>query len=139
MKKLRSKIPAIIAMTLALFVFGFMIACLIAVFTCPPVEDGIGLSFAFWVYGMSIATLSFVFYIWDAILSFHKASHKIDPVFNIVLGIYLLAATALLIILSGVTPLMVIVWNVIYLSIFVLEFFSIVRQKKAVTETSACT
>lgn len=134
MKKLRSKIPAMIAMFLALFTFGFMIAMFISDLFSPPVEfeGGIGFGFACWIYGMAIAVHSLVFYFFDALLTLHKATLKIDPVFNTIVGTSLLVAIALLIILSRGVLLMVILWNVIFLAIFVLEIISICRQLKKV-------
>ena len=129
MNKLRSKIPAMIAMVISLVSFGFMIASLVTL-NVPPNGETYHPSFAFWIYAVIIAALSFIFYFVDALLSLHKATLKIDTLFNTVLGIVLLVGIAILVCTTYADTAIIVLWNIGHLAMFVLEVISICRHLK---------
>ena len=142
MKKLRSKIPAMIATKISLFSLVLLLLSLLCTLVPSSVQTIFGLSILVGVVGLLIALLSSVFYLIDAVLSLRKAIRKNDPVFNAILGIFLLVAIPLLVICSGVVKILtdaaggkilpLIFWILGYLAIFVLEIISICRQLKKV-------
>lgn len=131
MKKLSSKIPAIIAMHMAVFSLGLLIASLIAlIHEVEPEFGGVSRSFAFWVYAVIISTVSLVFYSVDAVFSIIKAVHKIHPRFNIVLAVLLIGAIPMMWFVGQKLGINIYIFYSYYFAIFVLEIISVIKHIK---------
>ena len=60
MKSLSSKIPAMIAMLIAIFSLGLLITAFIVSINEVEPESGVSKSFAFWVYAVLTSILSLI-------------------------------------------------------------------------------
>lgn len=129
MKRTTTKIPAMIAMIISLLSFGFMIASLMAEYTVSPAEEGVGASFALWIYGTLLALISVALYTVDAVLSVRKVFNKVHPVFNFLLSALLFLAIPTVLFLGCSPGFGTYVWNVYHLLIFTLEIISIAKHR----------
>ena len=130
MKNVSTKIPAIIAMLIALFSLVLLItASIVSIDEVEP-EMGVSKSFAFWVFAVITSMLSLIFYFIDAVMSIVKAILKIHPVFNIVLAVMLLGAIPMMLFVGGKLGINIFIYFSYYLSIFVLEIISIIKHIK---------
>ena len=134
MNKLRSKIPAMIAMAISLISFGFMLSSLYTL-NAPSNGEAHHPSFAYWIFAVIMALFSFILYFLDALLSFYKAKLKIDARFNTALGIALIVIIAILTCTTYADTTIIIFWNVGHIAILVLEIISMARHKKAVAKS----
>ena len=129
MKKLYSKIPAMIAMLIALVSFGLLIVAFISPNNVHP-DSSVSEQFAFWVYAVIASIVSLVFYSIDAIISIEKAISKIHPIFNAVLALLLIGAIPMMFFVGGKLGYNIYIYFSYYLAIFVLEIISIVKHIK---------
>ena len=130
MKNVSTKIPAIIAILIALFSLVLLItASIVSIDEVEP-EMGVSKSFAFWVFAVITSMLSLIFYFIDAVMSIVKAILKIHPVFNIVLAVMLLGAIPMMLFVGGKLGINIFIYFSYYLSIFVLEIISIIKHIK---------
>ena len=120
MKSLYSKIPAMIAMLIAIFSLGLLITAFI----------GVSKSFAFWVYAVLTSILSLIFYFVDAVISVVKAFLRIHPIFNIVLALLLVGAIPMMLFVGVKLGINIYIYFSYYLTIFVLEIVSIIKHIK---------
>ena len=127
MKSLSSKIPAMIAMLIAIFSLGLLITAFIV-----PVkpESGVSKSLAFWVYAVITSMLSLIFYFIDAVLSVVKAFLRIHTIFNIVLALLLVGAIPMMLFVGAKLGINIYIYFSYYLTIFVLEIVSIIKHIK---------
>ena len=135
MKNVSTKIPAIIAMLIALFSLGLLIAAfIVSINEVVPEggipEGGVSKSFAFWVYAVITSILSLIFYFVDAVMSIAKAILKIHPVFNIVLAVMLFGAIPMMLFVGAKLGINIYIYFSYYLAIFVLEIVSIIKHIK---------
>ena len=130
MKHVSTKIPAMIAMLIALFSLGLLITAFIVSIDEVEPEMGVSKSFAFWVYAVITSMLSLIFYFVDAVMSIAKAILKIHPVFNIVLAVMLLGAIPMMLFVGAKLGINIYIYFSYYLAIFVLEIVSIVKHIK---------
>ena len=86
MKSLSSKIPAMIAMLIAIFSLGLLIAAFIVSINEVEPESGVSRSFAFWVFAVITSMLSLIFYFIDAVFSIIKAFMKIAKFLHIMVN-----------------------------------------------------
>ena len=136
MKKVSTKIPAMLGMLLALAVFFFLAKG--ALYSMVPnlFDDGSSIydpELTAWgsgLFALVVSALSMIFYMVDAVLSAIKAFLKIHPIFNAVLAATILICTvfAVLIISNVLVTAVNLVWYVCYFAIFILEIVSIVRH-----------
>ena len=130
MKKLYSKIPAMIAMLIAIFSLGLLITAFIVSINEVEPESGVSKSFAFWVYAVITSMLSLIFYFVDAVISVVKAFLRIHPIFNIVLALLLVGAIPMMLFVGAKLGINIYIYFSYYLAIFVLEIVSIVKHIK---------
>ena len=130
MKNVSTKIPAMIAMLIALFSLGLLITAFIVSIDEVEPEMGVSKSFAFWVFAVITSMLSLIFYFIDAVLSIIKAFMKIHPIFNIVLALLLIGAIPMMLFVGGKLGINIYIYFSYYLSIFVLEIVSIIKHIK---------
>ena len=130
MKSLSSKIPAMIAMLIAIFSLGLLItAFMVSIIEVVP-EGGVSKSFAFWVYAVLTSILSLIFYFVDAVISVVKAFLRIHPIFNIVLALLLVGAIPMMLFVGAKLGINIYIYFSYYLAIFVLEIVSIIKHIK---------
>lgn len=114
MKKLLSKIPAMIAMVITLFSFFYYAQS----FTATEYDV--------WLLSVIVAMLSMVFYLIDTVISLVKAAKKEDSNFNYLLALVLTGGIPMIIFFAGSgKDYFNVIWNVYYLFMFVLEIISI--------------
>ena len=130
MKSLSSKIPAMIAMLIALFSLGLLITAFIVSVNEVELESGVSKSFAFWVYAVLTSILSLIFYFVDAVISVVKAFLRIHPIFNIVLALLLVGAIPMMLFVGAKLGINIYIYFSYYLTIFVLEIVSIIKHIK---------
>ena len=130
MENVSTKIPAMIAMLIALFSLGLLITAFIVSIDEVEPEMGVSKSFAFWVYAVITSILSLIFYFVDAVMSIAKAILKIHPVFNIVLAVMLFGAIPMMLFVGGKLGINIYIYFSYYLTIFVLEIVSIIKHIK---------
>lgn len=123
MKTLLSKLPAVLAMGIALISFVFYVQSLF-----EPISD-------IWIGSVIMAVLSLPFFLVDAVISLVKAVKKQDTRFNAILALAIIGLCPMVGIFGGSgRDLFNVIWNVYYLMVFVLEILSI---KKAVAVMQA--
>ena len=131
MKKLYSKIPAMIGMLIAVISFGLLAAAfVVSVHEAEP-EMGVSRSFALWVFAVITSMLSLIFYLVDALLSIIKAFDRVFPLFNGVLAFLLIGAVPMAIFVGGGLGVNIYIYFSYYLLIFLLEIVSIVKYIKS--------
>ena len=130
MKSLSSKIPAMIAMLIAIFSLGLLITAFIVSINEVEPEMGVSRSFAFWVFAVITSMLSLIFYFIDAVMSVVKALMKIHTIFNIVLALLLVGAIPMMLFVGAKLGINIYIYFSYYLAIFVLEIVSIVKHIK---------
>ena len=130
MKQIASRIPAMIGMGISLFSFGFVIAGLIASFIVPPPETGNGMGFNMWIFSVLIAMLSLVFYIIDGVISIWRTIKKENTLFNKILLIVIFGSIPMMINVGACLGINILIWNLYYLTMFILEAISISKQWK---------
>ena len=130
MKKIHSKIPAMIAMLIALFSLGLLITAFVVSINEVEPEMGVSKSFAFWAFAVITSMLSLIFYFIDAVFSIIKAFMKIHPIFNIVLALLLIGAIPMMLFVGGKLGINIYIYFSYYLLIFVFEIISIIKHIK---------
>ena len=130
MKNVSTKIPAMIAMLIALFSLGLLITALIVSIDEVEPEMGVSKSFGFWVYAVTTSILSLIFYFIDAVMSVIKAILKIHPVFNIVLAVMLFGAIPMMLFVGAKLGINIYIYFSYYLAVFVLEVVSVIQHVK---------
>ena len=130
MKSLSSKIPAMVAMLIAIFSLGLLITAFIVSINEVEPESGVSKSFAFWVYAVLTSILSLIFYFVDAVISVVKAFLRIHPIFNIELALLLVGAIPMMLFVGAKLGINIYIYFSYYLTIFVLEIVSIIKHIK---------
>ena len=130
MKSLSYKIPAMVAMLIAIFSLGLLITAFIVSINEVEPESGVSKSFAFWVYAVLTSILSLIFYFVDAVISVVKAFLRIHPIFNIVLALLLVGAIPMMLFVGAKLGINIYIYFSYYLTIFVLEIVSIIKHIK---------
>ena len=130
MKSLSSKIPAMIAMLIAIFSLGLLITAFMVSINEVEPESGVSKSFAFWVYAVLTSILSLIFYFVDAVISVVKAFLRIHPILNIVLALLLVGAIPMMLFVGAELGINIYIYFSYYLTIFVLEIVSIIKHIK---------
>ena len=130
MESLSSKIPAMIAMLIAIFSLGLLITAFIVSINEVEPESGVSKSFAFWVYAVLTSILSLIFYFVDAVISVVKAFLRIHPMFNIALALLLVGAIPMMLFVGAKLGINIYIYFSYYLTIFVLEIVSIIKHIK---------
>ena len=130
MKKIYTKIPAMIAMLIAILSLGLLITAFIVSINEVEPEMGVSRSFAFWAFAVITSMLSLIFYFIDAVISVVKAFLRINPIFNIVLAVLLVGAIPMMLFVGAKLGINIYIYFSYYLTIFVLEIVSIIKHIK---------
>ena len=130
MKRLYSKIPAMIAMLIAIFSLGLLITAFIVSINEVEPESGFSTSFACWVYAVITSMLSLIFYFVDAVISVVKAFLRIHPIFNIVLALLLVGAIPMMLFVGAKLGINIYIYFSYYLAMLILEIVSIIKHIK---------
>ena len=130
MKSLSSKIPAMVAMLIAIFSLGLLITAFIVSINEVEPESGVSKSFAFWVYAVLTSILSLIFYFVDAVISVVKAFLRIHPIFNIVLALLLVGAIPMMLFVGAKLGINIYIYFSYYLAMLILEIVSIIKHIK---------
>ena len=130
MKRLYSKIPAMIAMLIAIFSLGLLITAFIVSINEVEPESGVSTSFACWVYAVITSMLSLIFYFVDAVISVVKAFLRIHPIFNIVLALLLVGAIPMMLFVGAKLGINIYIYFSYYLAMLILEIVSIIKHIK---------
>ena len=125
MKKIYTKIPAIIAMLITVASFALLVVGFAVSKNEIEPESGVSRAFALAILGLLTALCSLVLYFIDAILSIIKACKKIDTVFNSILATVIFATIPVVSATRVLPDIAIAVWVAI---IFVLELISVIRD-----------
>ncbi len=85
--------------------------------------------FELWIYSYMVAIPSILFYLIDGIFCFVRTFYKLDKIFNIILGIFILCMVPMVLFVGSWYPGSII-WNIYYFLVFTLEIISIIRAIK---------
>lgn len=126
MRKLYTKIPAIIAMLICVVAVTLVIA--LVVFALKDNFNDMGFLLGIVIYYSAI--ISYLFYLIDAILSIIKAVLKINPVFNGILAFLILGTIPISMWALQAKRLYIGLLCVYYLAVFVFEVISVIKHIK---------
>lgn len=127
-RTLKSKIPAMIAMAVSSVSFVLVLISLVApLFEAPIAEDAprVSDSFRFWAFSLMAAIVSIVFYLIDAILMIDDLYHAPTRLFAIAVIAMAVGSIPMFVFVGGRMGINVLIWNVYYAGMFVLQIFSI--------------
>ena len=127
-RNVKSKIPAMIAMAVSSVSFVLvLIALVVSLFEAPIVKDapGVSDSFRFWAFSLMAAIVSIVFYLIDAILMIDDLYHTPTRPLAIAVIAMTVGSIPMFIFVGGRMGINVLIWNVYYIGMFVLQVFSI--------------
>lgn len=127
---MKTKIPGLIALIISALSFLLLIGAIVTSITEQPVEEGVSGSFALWIYAVIIAMISLIFYVIDAFFCIGIAIAKRRITMDIVLVLLTAGSIPMVIFVGGALGINVLIWNVYYLVMFVLEMISVVRWVK---------
>ena len=126
MKKVTSKFSAKIGMVISILSFLLLIVALIAsLFESPETMVGVGVAFNFWFFSYVAAFVSLIFYLIDAFCAIANLRRNKNFLFNTILVLVILGSTPMLIFVGAGLGIGILVWNLYYLLLFILEFISI--------------
>lgn len=117
-----------IAMAVSSVSFVLVLLSLVApLFEAPIVKDapGASYSFGFWALSLMVAIVSIVFYLIDAILMIDDLYHAPTRLFAIAVIAMTVGSIPMFIFVGGRMGINVLIWNVYYAGMFVLQVFSI--------------
>ena len=131
MKKLYTKIPAIIAMLICVVAVALAIA--LVIFALKANSSDVGFLLGIVIYYAAI--ISYIFYLIDAVLSIIKAVMKINPVFNGILAVLIVGTIPMSMFAFQAKHLYIGLMYIYYLAIFVLEVISVVKHIKMMRDS----
>ena len=130
MKKLYTKIPAMIAMLISVVTAALVLASI--VYVLKGGDAYIGFLVGIGLYYIEI--IIYFFYFIDAILSIVKAIKKIQPIFNSILAFLIVGTIPMVLWALSAKQMYIGLVCVYYFVIFVLEVISIVKHIKIMRE-----
>ena len=125
MKKIYSKIPAMIGMLITIIGAGLLIGSLIISNNEVEPENGVSRSFALAILALTTALCSLIFYLIDAVLSVIKAFKKIHPIFNSTMALIIISTILIVFAKSGLPDIRIAICAV---TIFVFEIISVIKH-----------
>ncbi len=132
MRRITSKWPALIGTVITVLSVALVLVALIVSLFESPVDDGrggIGLSFALWIYAIIMAMISLIFYAIDGIICLIKAiQEEEDRILNIILTLVTIGSIPMMIYVGGGLEINIMIWNVYYIGMYVLEIVSVKRH-----------
>lgn len=130
MERIKPKIPGMIALAVSVVSCVFLVGSVISSITEPPVEEGLSGAFALWVYAVIFAIISIVFYLTDAVMCIRKTFGEKLDVLDAVLIFWVFGSIPMVIFVGGALGINILIWNVYYLAMYLLETVSVVRWIK---------
>ncbi len=130
MKKVYTKIPAMIAMLISVVTAALVLASI--VYALKGGDAYIGFLVGIGLYYIEI--IIYFFYFIDAILSIVKAIKKIQPIFNSILAFLIVGTIPMVLWALSAKRMYIGLVCVYYFAIFVLEVISIVKHIKIMRE-----
>ena len=127
MKKLYSKIPAMIGMLVTIIGVGLLIGALIISNNEIEPESGLSRSSALAILALITALCSLIFYLVDAVLSVIKVFKNINPVFNGILALVIVGTIPVIFARSNLPDIRIAICVV---TIFVFEIISVIKHIK---------
>ena len=127
MKKIYSKIPAMIGMLITIIGAGLLIGSLIISNNEVEPESCVSRSFALAILALITALCSLIFYLIDAVLSVIKVFKNINPVFNGVLALVIVVTIPVIFARNNLPDIRIAICAV---TIFVFEIISVVKHIK---------
>ena len=127
MKKLYSKIPAMIGMLVTIIGVGLLIGALIISNNEIEPESGLSRSSALAILALITALCSLIFYLVDAVLSVIKVFKNINPVFNGILALVIAGTIPVIFARSNLPDIRIAICVV---TIFVFEIISVIKHIK---------
>ena len=127
MKKLYSKIPAMIGMLITIISVGLLIGAFIISINEVEPESGISKSFALAIVALIVALCSLFFYFIDAVLSLIKVFRKIHPIFNGAMALVIIGTVPIVFAKSELSDIRIALCAA---TIFVMEIISIIKHIK---------
>jgi cytochrome bd-type quinol oxidase subunit 2 len=125
MKKIYSKIPAMIGMLVTMIGVVLLIGAFIISNNEVELESGASRSFALAILGLITALCSLIFYLIDAVLSVIKAFKKIHPIFNGTMALIIISTVPIVFAKSGLPDIRIAICAV---TIFVFEIISVIKH-----------
>ena len=136
MKKIYSKIPAMIGMLITIIGAGLLIGSFIISNNEVEPESGVSRSFALAILALITALCSLIFYLIDAVLSVIKVFKNINPVFNGVLALVIVVTIPVIFarnnlpdIRIAICAVTIFVFEIIYCSKDILFLFESISYK----------
>ena len=133
MKKLYSKIPAMIGMLVTIIGVGLLIGALIISNNEIEPESGLSRSSALTILALITALCSLIFYLVDAVLSVIKVFKNINPVFNGILALVIVGTIPVIFARSNLPDIRIAICVV---TIFVFEIISVIKHIKLMINDS---
>lgn len=132
MSRITSKWPVLIGTVItALSLLLLIVALVVSLFVSPIDEavGGVSRSFALWTYSVILAMISLFFYAIDGVICLIKAvQEKEDRILNIILTILIIGSIPMVIYVGGGLGISILIWNVYYIGMYILEIVSIKRH-----------
>ena len=125
MKKIYSKIPAVIGMLITMIGVVLLIGAFIISNNEVEPESGVSRSFALAILALTTALCSLIFYLIDAVLSVIKAFKKIHPIFNGTMALIIISTVPIVFAKSGLPDIRIAICAV---TIFVFEIISVIKH-----------
>ena len=122
-RKIPSKIPAMIGLSLSLLSFSFVAAAFIDLAIRPQATQGMSTSFALWIYSAITAMLAVAAYQIDGVNDYRRAQH-------IMLAMVEIASLPIVVIVGGGLGINILIWNIYHFVLCVLEVISIIWMIK---------
>ncbi len=127
MKKIYSKIPAMVGMLITIISVGLLLGAFITSINEIEPESGVSKSFALAILALIVALCSLLFYFIDAVLSVIKIFKKIHPIFNGAMALVIIATIPIVFAKSEFPNIRIAICAV---TIFVMEIISIIKHIK---------
>ena len=125
MKKIYSKIPAMIGMLVTMIGVVLLIGAFIISNNEVEPESGVSRSFALAILALITALCSLIFYLIDAVLSVIKVFKNINPVFNGVLALVIVVTIPVIFARNNLPDIRIAICAV---TIFVFEIISVIKH-----------
>lgn len=126
MRKIESKIPAMIGLLFSLLSFALLIVAFIDLKINPQATQGVSTSFAWWVCSVITAMLAVAAYQVDGILNIIRAINGYRRAMHIMLAMVATVSLPMVIYVGGGLGINILIWNVHHLVLCTMEAISIV-------------
>ena len=129
-RKIPSKIPAMIGLSLSLLSFSFVAAAFIDLAIRPQATQGMSTSFALWIYSAITAMLAVAAYQIDGVFNMMRAINDYRRAQHIMLAMVEIASLPIVVVVGGGLGINILIWNIYHFVLCVLEVISIIWMIK---------